>query len=160
MLHRILLSVVAVVLIGVVATNASAQTATYDANTGEITFDGFDQIAGMRLFSASGSLAPGAGNDLGFALTEKTATLYSWLTFATPISGDGLSAGIIAPAGWDEAQALQDLSFDYKAGTFTAVDTPGTVRWVGDIVITPEPGTFVLAGLGLVGLGLIRRRKA
>ena len=159
MLHKILLSVCAVVLVGAVASNANAQVATYDADTGEVVFSGFDAIAGMRLFSESGAFTPGAGNDLGFALTEMTAGLYSWLDFGNTFSGDDFNAGAIAPAGWDEATALADLRFDFKQGGFTSPDTPGTVRWKGTTVITPEPGTVVLAGLSLIGLGLVRRRK-
>lgn len=54
----------------------------------------------------------------------------------------------------DKANNDATADFFYKLNT-----SPSSVA--GDIVNVPEPSTFVLGGLGLVGLvGLIRRRRA
>lgn len=42
--------------------------------------------------------------------------------------------------------------------TYTQIDSI-SYTFVGESIGAPEPGTFVLIGIGLLGLGLIRRRK-
>ena len=144
----------AILLVSCVATVANAApTAVYDPATGNIKFDDFTGVSSVRLFSNSGALIPNVGNNLGFGFTEKTATLYSWLDFGAGVSGSGLDAGNIVTPN----TAPSDLLFDYKIGLAGAIT-------VGDIITTgppiPEPATFVLAGISMLGLAAVRRRMA
>jgi hypothetical protein len=61
-----------------------------------------------------------------------------------------------APAGASVARAFADVDTDDNAADFAvlATPTPGT----GDLAPVPEPGTALLVGLGLAGLGASGRR--
>lgn len=151
MLRKIALAFVAVTFVSIATDVASAAPkAIYDPATGNVKFDGFDNVFSARFFSTSGALKPNLGADLGFALTEKTATLYSWLTFGPGITNASLNVGDIVTPG----TPLADLSFDYAAGSLTAPITPGVIELV------PEPATFAMAGIGLIGCVAARRRFA
>ncbi len=114
----------------------------YNPTTGNVTLNGFKNVNSARLYSAGGNLIPDVGEDIGFLtqFSEKTATLYSWVDFGAGVTGDGLVAGNIITPGTD----VSDLLFDYKMGLAGPID-------VGEIRVVPEPTTFVLAGIGLVG---------
>lgn len=155
MLRRIALSVVAAVAVCVAANQASAQApiCEYNPFTGQIVFKNLNNVFAMRLFSTSGALVGGStGNELGFSLTERTPTLYSWLTFGPGVTSPEANAGNIVTA---QGALLPDTdySFDYVVGTFSGDITPG------DFVRIPEPSTMALAGLGVVGAVAIRRRR-
>ncbi len=122
--------------------------AIYNIVTGNITFDGFVGVGGARLFSTGGNLIPDVGEDIGFWLTEETATLYTWLHFGGGVTGDGLVAGDIITPGTD----VSDLLFDYTIGGTGHIS-------LGEIRVVPEPTTFVLAGIGLVGFTARRRGR-
>jgi len=64
---------------------------------------------------------------------------------------DDVNAGIFAGAtgsGKTSFSVFPDFSY-YESGSFTAVTAP-----------VPEPGTWVMMGAGLLGLGAIARRRA
>ncbi len=118
----------------------------YNPATGNITFNEFFGVSKVRLFSSGGNLIPDSGADLGFDLTEQTATLYSWIDFGAGITGNGLNTGNIVVPGTD----VRDLIVDYTIGL---AGSP----FVGDIKTIPESSTLALAGLGLFGLTVKRR---
>ena len=132
---------------------ANAQpVATYDFATGEIIFDQFDGVTAVRLFSDAGNLIPNVGEGLGYPLTERTETLYSWLDFGAGVTGDGLSAGNIVAPGTPGS----DLSFDYKLGLIAPI-TVGEIITINDV---PEPATLAIAGVGILGMFVSRRRRS
>lgn len=127
---------------------------TYTPASGNLSFDlGADTVASMRLFSAGGNLIPNAGNDVGYPLTEQTATLYSWLDFGGGQSGV-LDIGDIVTPGTD----VSDLTFDYTfgVGTETLFDAQFVVAGGG---ITPTPAAGSTIDLGQLvsnpGLGAV-----
>ncbi len=128
------------------AQSASAQPVVcYNPATGNITFDGFRGVNSIRIHSSGGHLIPNV-RYCEIGLCEKTSTLYSWLDFGAGISGDGLNAGNFVVPG----KEASDLKFDYKIGL------GGPLR-VGHIKVVPEPGTMLLASLGMLVLAVSRR---
>lgn len=118
----------------------------YDVPTGNVKFMMVPPIFAIRLFSSESLLIPDVGNNMGFQLTEKTASLYSWLA-STRISAPVLDAGnIVQPV---EYSRRFHLIADYVA-TF-----PGIIKPM-PIVYVPEPPTLLLAVASFVMLGAYR----
>ena len=69
-----------------------------------------------------------------------------------------------ANASWASNLVISDSSFEnYAAGAYT-YSSSFSESFVDDVSIaasaSPEPATFVLIGGALLGLGLVRRRRA
>lgn len=146
-------TLVAVAVLATLASNASAQTAEYDANTGRISFRGLTGQQILVIESASGGLMGGVADSLGATLDETgIPDNISWV-FGVPADGDH-DPGDIGMTGLP----ADDITFSYVNNLFT-----DPTQRTGDLTyipIVPEPGTVALAGLGLIGLGLIGRRRS
>lgn len=60
------------------------------------------------------------------------------------------------PAGWSLARYFADLDTDDNAMDFVALDAP--TPGFAELSAVPEPGSGLLAGTGMLVLGLVRRR--
>jgi hypothetical protein len=80
---------------------------------------------------------------------------YGVFAMGDVFAGEG-SPAPAAPSGASLARIFADVDSDDNAADFAvlATPTPGT----GDLVPVPEPGTLMLLGLGLGGVGLCGRR--
>lgn len=152
----------AVVALSLTAGEAFAQltgseVAVYDPATGNVVLNSLSNVGGIQ---ADGSGVPnGTANALGGFVTPATDSV-SWLFFS-PLNGDGHNLGNIFPL------SLPQTDFDggaYSVGlviTGSGISTPTSIPITGGLTdVIPEPATYLLAGIGMLGLAAVRRRLA
>lgn len=86
--------------------------------------------------------------------------------FGSPVTGNDYTAANLMPLDFREI-VIHGLSVDGSAGANTDGEIDGTAGYkgllpvaAGEIQSVPEPGTLVLAGLGLMGVLAARRRSS
>jgi hypothetical protein len=85
------------------------------------------------------------GPNVACSLANQSACTFAGLNFF----------GTVNRPGFDPTPIIGSITAQYASG----FSTTQTVSWSGN-VLAPEPGTYALIGSALLGLGLLRRRKA
>lgn len=133
------------------AVNGVSTTSTTWSTTLDTTFAGYQQVAfcawaGKNCTGGSNSgLLPGdsASFDVTFDFTNPQATTSPSITFGSPF-----------PSKW-QAVGINGNSWEIDANCFNGSCGPDVPPQ-----LVPEPDTVALFGLGLAGIGFIRRRAA
>jgi hypothetical protein len=136
------------------STRSSEASATYDATTGELTFNIFGdvQLVGVQ---SNGNFDTG--------VTPGSLSLFGGAVDADPLQFDEDSIAFFFGAGQAFDQGSVNIGAVLAAGlsesdlTFEYTPVGGTTTQ-GSVVVVPEPGSITL--LGIAGLALVRRRRS
>ena len=159
--------------IGGTAINAGTLTAASSTALGTAAVS---IAAGGRLELGAGAVIANAITDLGtgsflgtldFAGGGLARTSTATGTWVNAIDGNGSGSGSFFQGSWSDYLVANPLATPTSAlGVYGHDSTSNTAWAVIDhnsdfaVIVVPEPGTFVLAGLGLAGIVLIRSRSS
>ena len=132
---------------------------SFQTSTGT-ALDGFTVIPGENFSAANGdyAAATGAPDTFEISLNNAAYSLLLYMTFQHPLNVPGLDPFIL-DAGYAQTP-LSGECYPYSCINYPNLDAPGKERLlVSGYAFVPEPASAALFGAGLIGLGLVRRRK-
>ena len=138
----------------------------YDPSNGEVFLDvdGSPGIIGYVLKNGTNSFIPGNHTQILAGVVTSVTSEVSEAAFASV--GAGLnSIGLVFPAGLNLAGLTALLTVNNASTSLGAPVVPFDLHIItggGTDVVTPEPATFAMAAMGLLGMGLYtwRRRRS
>ena len=71
----------------------------------------------------------------------------------------GALADLPFPTGWSYSSRVLDADLEIASGGLATVFAQGQLATWQRFVPIPEPGTLLLVGMGLAGVGAVRRRR-
>ena len=147
-------------LVAAEAGDANIPDLIYNAATGEVTLDvDGSGIIGYVLKNGSNSFA--FGNHLQILAGVKTSVAgeLSEAAFASSVGAN--SIGNVFPTGMNLAALTAYLTVNDVSRSLGAPVVPFDLVVIGGPVFTsvPEPSTYVMAALGLLGLSILARRR-
>ncbi len=157
------------------AANAHSQISAALDSEGFIVISGDNvELLGLDFTSASGWLVPVEDNDatpFGFLLeNSSTQITYGSLNDTVTIDGDvtlgasyalpeGRDADLVASWGGVEDGPPIDLPVDLNAAFPTGPTPPTDGGGAGGTPVIPEPASGLMAGLGVLFAGILRRSR-
>jgi hypothetical protein len=108
---------------------------------------GLKEIHFDTTYTLAGQHAPDFNNDLGITINP-----FVELTLLSIAAGP-LNGSVFQESTPNFTPPIPVYDFNFKLGGFNEVDGPEMA-----FLLTPEPGTFILIGAGLVGVGAWRHR--
>lgn len=154
--------------LSLMAAASTVSATTYEQNVGDLTTAGFDYdlsnfVIG-DILNLTFNLSESA--DVVYGINNVTTTngnkgTYTFSLIADDIytsSGNAFTGGSVIQNALDAGSYL--LTYVIKSPRFSDLKQSGTISLSSSIAAVPEPETYALMGVGLLGLLAARRRKA
>lgn len=123
--------------------------------TGWSTFDPFDDLSAIQGLGAASATITGFYTQLD----GSSATVVGAIGINTAINATNLSC-LLSPSGVGQCGFSLGIADDFLISIGDANADDYAVQWTGNYLLTPEPTTALLLGLGLVLTSLSRSKRA
>ena len=134
--------------------SAGAGTGSLGTGSASMTFDDITNILSWDISWSDLLASAFAGHFHGAATPNQNAAVQVDFFTIGGFSNPSIGSTVI-----DNAQAADLLAGLWYINIHTAVNPGGEIRGQVRVSSVPEPGALALFGIGLLGMGLTRRRK-